>query len=75
MTRTPIFTLPVWKLPLALRITAARFSKCFGGKDQNFTSGSQAKPRFVNFDPANWILKTVESNRPKEMLLSQLQER
>lgn len=41
-------------------------------KEQNFYFKLNQKPAFVNFDPSNWILKTVEFNRPKEMLLKQL---
>ncbi len=68
----PIFTLPV-EIAFSFEDNSREVFKVqLEEKDQNFYFRLKQKPGFVNFDPANWILKTVEFNRPKEMLLSQL---
>lgn len=41
-------------------------------RDETFHISLPEKPRDVEFDPGNWILKTLEFDKPKGMLLQQL---
>jgi len=41
-------------------------------RDETFHISLQEKPRDVEFDPGNWILKTLDFDKPKGMLLQQL---
>jgi aminopeptidase N len=43
-------------------------------KEHNFYFKVAEKPLFASFDPENWLLKTVEWERPKEMLIAQLEK-
>ncbi len=42
-------------------------------RDETFHFSFPEKPKDVEFDPGNWILKTLEFEKPKTMLLHQLQ--
>lgn len=42
-------------------------------RDETFHISLPEKPRDVEFDPGNWILKTLDFDKPKGMLLQQLQ--
>ncbi len=42
-------------------------------RDETFYISLPEKPRDVEFDPGNWILKTLDFDKPKGMLLQQLQ--
>ncbi len=42
-------------------------------REQTFHFSIPEKPKDVEFDPGNWILKTLEFEKPKAMLLHQLQ--
>ncbi len=42
-------------------------------RDETFHFSLAEKPKDVEFDPGNWILKTLEFEKPKGMLLHQLQ--
>jgi aminopeptidase N len=42
-------------------------------RDETFHFSLPEKPRDVEFDPGNWILKTLDFDKPKLMLLQQLQ--
>ncbi len=44
-----------------------------GQRDETFYISLPEKPRDVEFDPGNWILKTLDFDKPKGMLLQQLQ--
>jgi aminopeptidase N len=70
----PIFTLPV-EIAFAYADKEREvFKVALEEKEQNFYFRLKQKPLFTSFDPSNWILKTVEFNRPKEMLLQQLKQ-
>ena len=43
-------------------------------KEQNFYFRLPSRPVFSSFDPSNWILKTMQWNRPKEALIAQLEK-
>ncbi len=42
-------------------------------REQTFYISLPEKPRDVEFDPGNWVLKTLDFDKPKPMLLQQLQ--
>ncbi len=42
-------------------------------RDETFHFSLPEKPKDVEFDPGNWILKTLEFEKPRVMLLHQLQ--
>ncbi|MBM2825940.1 MAG: hypothetical protein HW403_4 [Dehalococcoidia bacterium] len=41
-------------------------------KEQSFHFPLKAKPSMVRFDPGNWILKSMDFRKPKEMLIFQV---
>lgn len=68
---------PVFMLPIEIAITARKrrvHRIDLKEKQQTFLFPMNEAPSAVEFDPSNWILKTLEFARPKEMLLKILKE-
>lgn len=60
-----LFTLPEGEQRLPLRIHEQLHT---------FHIALPAKPRWLSFDPGNWILKRLQLKMPKDMLIAQLQD-
>ncbi len=77
---TPLFDMPV-KLLFALPKGEAAsvewepsaFPLRVHEQLHTFHIGLPAKPRWMSFDPGNWILKKLQLKVPKDMLIAQLQ--
>ena len=68
---------PVFMLPVEIAITAGKrkiHRVEIKEKQQTFLFPLNEAPSAVELDPSNWILKTLEFSRPKEMLLKILKE-
>jgi len=71
---TLLFTLPVEIAFVGDSGKRETFRVELEEKEQNFYFRLTEKPVFASFDPANWLLKSVEWSRPKEQLIAQLQK-
>src|SRR5262245_7926866 len=69
---TPLFDMPVTLL-LALPEGEQRFALRVHEQLHTFHLALPAKPRWLSFDPGNWILKKLQLKVPKDMLIAQLQ--
>src|ERR1044071_4620381 len=69
---TPLFDMPVTLL-LALPEGEQRFPLRVHEQLHTFHIALAAKPRWLSFDPGNWILKKLQLKVPKDMLIAQLQ--
>ncbi len=68
---------PLFKLPVEIAITAGTrkvYRVEIKEKQQAFLFPLKEAPTAVEFDPSNWILKTLDFPRPKEVLLKVLKE-
>ncbi len=71
-TENPLFMLPVEIAFVMEDGQRETFKVQLEEKQQNFYFKVPSRPLFSSFDPSNWILKSVEWNRPKEALVAQL---
>jgi aminopeptidase N len=69
---TPLFDMPVTLL-FALPEGEQRFPLRLHEQAHTFHLVLPAKPRWLSFDPGNWILKKLQLKLPKDMLMAQLQ--
>jgi len=69
---TPLFDMPVTLL-FALPEGEQRVSLRIHEQLHTFHIALSAKPRWLSFDPGNWILKKLQLKMPKDMLIAQLQ--
>jgi aminopeptidase N len=69
---TPLFDMPVTLL-FALPEGEQRFPLRVHEQLHTFHIALPAKPRWMSFDPGNWILKKLQLKVPKDMLIAQLQ--
>src|SRR5712692_11228182 len=69
---TPLFDMPVTLL-FALPEGEQRFPLRVHEQLHTFHIVLPAKPRWMSFDPGNWILKQLQLKMPKDMLIAQLQ--
>src|SRR5499433_1882730 len=69
---TPLFDMPVTLL-FALPEGEQRFTLRIHEQLHTFNIALAAKPRWLSFDPGNWILKKLQLKVPKDMLITQLQ--
>src|SRR5262249_21430107 len=69
---TPLFDMPVTLL-FALPESEQRFPLRVHEQLHTFHVALPAKPRWMSFDPGNWILKKLQLKVPKDMLTAQLQ--
>src|SRR5215470_10801745 len=69
---TPLFDMPV-TLVFALPEGEQRFPLRVPEQLHTFHIALPAKPRWMSFDPGNWILKKLQLKVPKDMLIAQLQ--
>jgi aminopeptidase N len=69
---TPLFDMPV-TLFFALPEGEQRFPLRVHEQLHTFHIALPAKPRWLSFDPGNWILKKLQLKVPKDMLSAQLQ--
>jgi aminopeptidase N len=69
---TPLFDMPVTLL-FALPEGEQRFPLRVHERLHTFHIALPAKPRWISFDPGNWILKKLQLKVPKDMLIAQLQ--
>ncbi len=69
-------TTPLFRMPVIIDIigesSADSFKVEVSEKEQVFHFPLKSKPQLVRFDPDNWVLKTLEFKRPKEMIIYQL---
>ncbi len=68
---------PIFVLPVEIAITAGKrkvHRLDIKEKQQTFLFPLKKAPSAVEFDPSNWILKTLDFSRPKEMLLKIMKE-
>ena len=70
---TPLFDTPVTLL-FALPEEEQRFPLRIHEQLHTFYIALPAKPRWMSFDPGNWILKKLQLKVPKDMLIAQLQQ-
>ncbi len=77
---TPLFDMPVtllFALPEGEVAPAEREPSAFPLRVHEqlhtFHIALPAKPRWMSFDPGNWILKKLQLKAPKDMLIAQLQ--
>ena len=71
-TETPLFAVPVDLVFTGEGDQRETFRVEIEEKEHNFYFRLGFKPSFVSFDPDNHILKTLEFQKPKEMLLAEL---
>ncbi|MGH8103597.1 MAG: M1 family aminopeptidase, partial [bacterium] len=72
--RTPLFRLPL-DVVFHFKRGAATHRVEFSEQEQTIHTPLKGKPRWVAFDPGNWILKTIESNGfSRDMLTEQMME-
>jgi aminopeptidase N len=69
---TPLFDMPVTLL-FALPEGRQHFPLRVHEQLHTFHIALPAKPRWMSFDPGNWILKKLQLKVPKDMLIAQLQ--
>jgi aminopeptidase N len=69
---TPLFDMPVTLL-FALPEGEQRFPLRVPEQLHTFHIALPAQPRWMSFDPGNWILKKLQLKVPKDMLIAQLQ--
>jgi aminopeptidase N len=69
---TPLFDMPVTLL-FALPEGEQRFPLRVHEQLHTFHLALPAKPRWMSFDPGNWIVKKLQLKVPKDMLIAQLQ--
>jgi aminopeptidase N len=69
---TPLFDMPVTLL-FALPEGEQRFPLRVHEQLHTFHMALPAKPRWMSFDPGNWIVKKLQLKVPKDMLIAQLQ--
>ena len=68
-------TTPLFRMPINIDLVsddASSFTIEISEKEQVFHFPMKSKPQLVRFDPENWVLKTLEFKRPKEMIIYQL---
>jgi aminopeptidase N len=70
---TPLFDMPVTLL-FALPDGEQRFPLRIHEQLHTFHLVLPAAPRWMSFDPGNWILKRLQLKLPKDMLIAQLQQ-
>ena len=67
---------PVFRMPVDVEFTTAAGTEVrrigVSEKEHTFYLPLPEKPLSVRFDPQNWVLKKLEFDRPKELLLHQL---
>jgi len=73
-SENPLFTLPVELAFVNAAGTSEVYKVDLEEKEHTFYFRLAERPEFVSFDPSNWVLKTVEWSRPKEMLIAQLEK-
>jgi aminopeptidase N len=72
---TPLFDMPVtllFALPEG-EVEPSTFPLRVQEQLHTFHIALPAKPRWLSFDPGNWILKRLQLKMPKDMLIAQLQ--
>lgn len=69
---TPLFDMPVTLL-FALPEGEQRFPLRIYEQFHTLHIALPAKPRWLSFDPGNWLLKQLQLKVPKDMLIAQLQ--
>src|SRR5438128_6472964 len=72
MPVTLLFALPEGEVPPVKREPSA-FPLRVHEQVHTFHIALPAKPRWMSFDPGNWILKKLQLKVPKDMLIAQLQ--
>jgi aminopeptidase N len=69
---------PVFRTPVDIRVTTGRGAKTYRADvekaDEEFHFPWPTRPKMVEFDPDNWIPKTLKFEKKKEELLYQLEE-
>lgn len=70
----PLFTLPVEIAFVGTTGEREVYKVQLEDKEHTFYFKLKERPEFVGFDPSNWILKTVDWTRSKEMLIVQLEK-
>ncbi len=71
---TPLFTLPIEIAFVNAAGVRDVYKVELEEKEHTFYFRLTERPEFVGFDPSNWILKTVDWTRPKEMLIAQVEK-
>lgn len=71
---TSLFTLPVEIVFVGASGNRDTYKVHLEEREHTFYFRLNERPEFVSFDPSNWILKTVDWSRPKEMLIAQLEK-
>ncbi len=67
---------PIFQIPVEVKFTDGKGTESFRvdlrEKEETFYFPLGEKPRMVEFDPGDWILKTLDFEKPRELLLNQL---
>ena len=67
---------PLFRMPVEICFNGNERHETFkvevADKEQSFHFPLKSKPLMVRFDPGNWILKSVEFRKPREMLIFQV---
>jgi aminopeptidase N len=67
---------PIFHVPVEIKFTSNKGAESFRvdvrEKEETFYFPLTAKPKTVEFDPGDWILKTLDFEKPRELLLNQL---
>ncbi len=74
----PSIETPIFRTPVEVSFLTSRGEQTFkvqvSEKEQSFSFALGERPRGVMFDPKNWILKSVEFDKPQELWMNELRE-
>ncbi len=75
-TQSPADDTPIFQIPVDVKFTTQKGSEIYrleiSEKEHTFYFPLTAKPKTVEFDPDEWILKTLNFEKPRDLLMNQL---